>query len=115
MSRGSCLFNAIGNPDLRQSADPAGRRGGRPFGSNAGSISARKRIRSIAVYRPRTSTSRRDERSKGTTTNNGNDNDDRICESVERLAFPESAAGVLDREGEGGREREREREKRGRD
>jgi len=31
MSRGSCLFNAIGNPDLRQSADPAGRRGGEAF------------------------------------------------------------------------------------
>jgi len=46
MSRGSCLFNAIGNPDLRQSADPAGRRGGggRPFGSNAGSISARNLV-----------------------------------------------------------------------
>jgi len=75
-------------------------------------LGSKPRIRSIAVYRPRTWT-RRDERSKRTTrtTTIG------FASPSNASRFPNPAAGVLDREEERERERGRGRgrEKRGRD
>jgi len=104
MNRGSCLFNAIGNPDLRQSADPAERRGGEgeavfptPARSQLETVFVRLLFTDRELGRVATKGAKGRRRAATTTTIG-------FASPSNASRFLNPAAGVLDRE----EERERE-------